>query len=113
VHIGLPYTADVQTLPLSIQEAPAGGQGMLKSVDYAYLRVNRTGVVKVGPNPNRLTTIPPRTNENYDTPPRLRSEVLDLLVNPDISQDAQLWVQSSDPTPFTLSALIMKVTVNG
>jgi hypothetical protein len=113
VQIGLAFTTDIQTLPMSIQEVQAGGQGTMKSVDYAYLRVYRTGIVKVGPSSDRLTTIPPRTNENYDTPPRLRSEVLDLLVNPDISQDAQLWVQSSDPTPLTVSALTMKVATGG
>jgi hypothetical protein len=113
VQVGLAFTTDIQTLPLSIQEVQAGGQGTMKSVDYAYLRVYRTGIVKVGPSSSRLTTIPPRTNENYDTPPRLRSEVLDLLVNPDISQDAQLWIQSSDPTPLTVSALTMKVATGG
>lgn len=113
VQVGLAFTTDIQTLPLSIQEIQAGGQGTMKSVDYAFLRVYRTGIVKVGPSSDRLTTIPPRTNENYDTPPRLRSEVLDLLVNPDISQDAQLWIQSSDPTPLTVSALTMKVSVGG
>lgn len=113
VNVGLPYTTDIQTLPMSIESAMAGGQGTTKSVDYAYLRVNRTGIVKVGPSSDRLTTIPPRTNENWDTPPRLRSEILDLLVNPDISQDAQLWVQSADPTPLTVSAITMKVMVGG
>lgn len=113
VQVGLTFTADIQTLPLSIQEVQAGGQGTMKSVDYAYLRVYRTGIVKVGPSSSRLTLIPPRTNENYDTPPRLRSEILDLLVNPDISQDAQLWIQSSDPTPLTVSALTMKVSIGG
>ena len=91
----------------------AGGQATTKSIDYAFLRVYRTGIVKVGPSSSRLTTIPPRTNENYDTPPRLRSEVLDLLVQPDITQDAQLWIQSSDPTPLTVSSLTTKVTVGG
>lgn len=113
VHIGLPYIADIQTLPMSIEAMAASGQGTMKSIDYAYLRVNRTGIVKVGPSSDRLTTIPPRTNEPYDTPPRLRSEVLDLLVSPDINQDAQLWIQSSDPTPLTVSSLTMKVTMGG
>jgi len=113
VQIGLPFTADIQTLPMAIESMMAGGQGTTKSVDYAYLRVNRTGIVKVGPSSDRLTTIPPRTNENWDTPPRLRSEILDLLVNPDISQDAQLWVRSDDPTPLTVSAITMKVMVGG
>lgn len=113
VQIGLPFTMDIQTLPMAIESMMAGGQGTTKSVDYAFLRVYRSGIIKVGPSSNRLTTIPPRTNENYDTPPRLRSEVLDLLVNPDITQDAQLWIQSDDPTPLTLSALTMKVSIGG
>ena len=113
VQIGLPFTTDIQTLPMAIESQMAGGQGTTKSVDYAYLRVNRTGILAVGPSADRLTTIPPRTNEPYDSPPRLRSEILDLLVNPDISQDAQLWVQSADPTPLTISAITMKVMVGG
>lgn len=113
IHVGLPYTTDIQTLPMTIESMMAGGQGTMKSIDYAYLRVYRTGIVKVGPSSTRLTTIPPRTNEPYDTPPRLRSEVLDLLVNPEIDQDAQLWIQSSDPTPLTVSALTTKVSTGG
>jgi hypothetical protein len=113
VNVGLAYSTNIQTLPLSIESMMAGGQGTTKSIDYAYLRVYRTGVVKVGPNEARLTTVPPRTNEPYDSPPRLRSEVLDLLINPDISQDAQLWIQSSDPTPLTVSSLTTKVTMGG
>lgn len=113
VQIGLPFTTDIQTLPMAIESMMAGGQGTVKSIDYAYLRVNRTGILKVGPSSDRLTTIPPRTNENYDTPPRLRSEVLDLLVNPDLTPDAQLWIQSADPTPLTLSALTSKVALGG
>jgi hypothetical protein len=113
VQIGLPFVTDIQTLPMALESAMAGGQGTMKSVDYAYLRVNRTGILAVGPSSDRLNTIPPRTNENYDTPPRLRSEVLDLLVAPDITPDAQLWIQSADPTPLTLSAITMKVAVGG
>lgn len=113
VQIGLAYTTDIQTLPMAIESMMAGGQGTMKSIDYAYLRVNRTGILSVGPGSDRLTTIPPRSTENYDTPPSLKSEVLDLLVNPDITPDAQLWIQSSDPTPLTISAITMKVSAGG
>jgi len=113
VHVGLPFVADIQTLPMAIEAMAAGGQGTVKSIDYSYLRVNRTGIVKIGPSSDRLTTIPPRTNENWDTPPRLRSEVLDVLINPDLTPDAQLWIQSSDPTPLTVSAITMKVSLGG
>jgi len=113
VQIGLPFTADIQTLPMAIEGQQAGGQGTFKSIDYAYLRVNRTGIVRVGPTSDRLSTIPPRTNENYDTPPRLRSEILDSLIQPDWGPDAQLWIQSADPTPLTVSAITVKVSLGG
>jgi len=113
IQIGLRFTTDIQTLPMALEGQQAGGQGTYKSVDYAYLRVNRTGIIRIGPTSDRLITIPPRTNENYDTAPRLRSEVLDSLAPPDWGPDAQLWIQSSDPTPLTLSAITMKVSVGG
>lgn len=113
VQIGLPYTTDLQTLPMSLEGTAASGQGTQKAIDYAYLRVNRTGLLKVGPAVDRLVDVPTRTNEPYDSPPRLISEQVDLFVQPDWSEDAQLWVRSDTPTPLTVSSITMKVTVGG
>jgi hypothetical protein len=113
VQIGLPYTMDLQTLPMSIEGAPAGGQGTQKAIDYAYLRVFRTGLLKVGPSFDRLTEVPARTNEPYDSPPRLLSEQIDLFVQPDWGEDAQLCVRSDTPTPATVSSITMKVSIGG
>jgi hypothetical protein len=113
VHIGLPYTMDVQLLPVSIDTAEAGGQGTVKAVDYAYLRVNRSGPVFAGPAFDDLTQIPIRTNEPYGAPPRLQSRTLDVFINPDLSQDAQLCLRSASPTPLTISSISLKVTLGG
>lgn len=113
VHIGLPYTMDVQLLPVSIDTAEAGGQGTVKAVDYAYLRVNRSGPVLAGPAFDDLTQIPIRTNEPYGSPPRLQSRTLDVFINPDLSQDAQLCLRSASPTPLTISSISLKVTLGG
>lgn len=113
IQVGLPFTTDLQTLPMSIDGAPAGGQGTMKAIDYAYLRVNRTGLLAVGSSSSKLMDIPIRTNEPYDSPPRLISEQVDLLVDPDWGEDAQLWVRSSTPTPLTVSSITMMVSTGG
>lgn len=113
VQIGLPYTTSMQTLPMAIEGATAGAQGTQKAISYAYLRVYRTGLLKVGPSVDRLVDVPIRTNEPYDSPPRLISEQIDLYVQPDWGEDAQLWVRSDTPTPLTVSSITMKVAIGG
>lgn len=113
VHVGLPFATELMTLPLAIDGAPAGGQGTQKAINYAYLRVNRTGLLSVGPSSSRMIDVPTRTNEPYDSPPRLISEQVDLMVDPDWGEDAQLLVRSSTPTPLTVSSITMDVATGG
>jgi hypothetical protein len=113
VHVGLAFTADVQLLPLSIEGVPAGGQGTIKAIDYSYIRVNRSGPFYVGPSFDDLTEAPIRTDEPYGSPPRLQSRTIDIFINPELGQDAQLCLRSEDPTPFTVSSIAMKVTLGG
>jgi len=113
VHIGLPYTADVQTLPLAIDGMAAGGQGTEKNTSYAYLRVKSTGGFLVGPTVDMLTEPPLRTNENYDTPTRLKTGIVDILIQPEWGADAQVWLRSSAPVPFTVTAITTKVGIGG
>lgn len=113
VHVGLPYTYDVQTLPLALDGAPAGGQGTRKNVTEAYLRVNRTGVLLAGRDADHLRPLPARTNEPYNSPPRLASEELAINVDADWGGDGQFWVRSEDPVPITLSALVLQVSLGG
>lgn len=113
VHVGRAFTMDLQTLPLAVEAAAAAGQGTIKSISYAYLLVNRTGVLKAGPDEDNLRDIQMRTNEPYDSPPNLKSEELDILLDPDWTRAGQMWVRSEDPVPCTLSALTMQVHLAG
>jgi len=112
VHIGLHYESDMQLLPLSVEGAPAGGQGTTKSVSYAYLRAYQTGLLKAGPSFESLREVPARTNEPYDSPPRLINRTVDILIDPDISDDAQLCVRSDTPTAMTISSIALKVLIS-
>lgn len=109
VTLGLPFAADVQTLPLAVDAAEAGGQGTVKSVSYAYLLMNRSGVMEVGPDEDHLREVPGRSDEPWDSPPDLKNEEIDVLLDGDWTRAGQMWVRSADPVPFTLSALVMQV----
>lgn len=113
VHVGLQFDADMQLLPLALENLDAGGQGTIKGIDYAYVRVDNSGVFSVGPAFDRLTEVPIRTDEPYGSPPRLQSRTIDILVEADLTLDAQLCIRSSAPVPMTVSSISMRVSVGG
>jgi hypothetical protein len=49
VHVGLPITADLQTLPLAV-EIPGFGQGTKKNVNKVFLRVKDSSGIFAGPS---------------------------------------------------------------
>lgn len=108
VHIGLPYNADLQTLPLSM-EMQAFGQGTRKNVNRVHMRVNQSSSIFVGPAFDKLKQVKQRTTEPYGSPPDLRTGMLSALVTPTWSEDAQICVRQSDPLPLTVVALVPEV----
>lgn len=113
IQFGLPFATDIQTLPLGVEAAAAGGQGTIKNINNAYLLVNRTGVLQAGVDESTLADVPMRTDEPYDSPPSLKSEELDVVLETDWASSGQMFVRSADPVPFTLSSLTLKVTLAG
>lgn len=114
VHIGLPITADLQTLPavLGLQDG-SFGQGHRKNVNKAWLRVHRSSGVAVGPSADRLTEIKQRTTELYGTPPSLKTEELDVMVSPSWGDSGQVFVRQANPLPLTVVSLALEIAVGG
>ena len=71
-HIGLPITADLQTLPLAF-EAQAFGQGRAKNVTQVWLRIFASSGIFAGPDFDKLTEVKIRTTEPYGSPPSLKT----------------------------------------
>jgi len=113
VHVGLAYTAEMQTLPLSYQTDEAFGQGVLKNVNGAHLRVSRSGPVEVGPTGGRLVEAKRRTTETYGTPPALKTGWDHLVVDPRWDEDAGITVRETSPLPLTVLAMVLDVTAGG
>ncbi len=113
VHIGLPITADLETLPLPLQTDHGYGQGRTKNVNKCWLRVFRSGGIWVGPDEDNLTEMKQRTGELFGDPPALKTEELQIVITPSWSTGGQVFVRQTDPLPLKLISLTSEVAVGG
>lgn len=110
IHIGLPITADLQTLPLSMQ-IDGYGQGRQKNVNKAWLRVFKSSGIFVGPNEDNLVEAKQRTTEPYGTPPSLKSQEIEVVLTPSWRDSGQVYIRQSDPLPLTIVGLTLEVSI--
>lgn len=113
VQIGLPITADLQTLPFAAQIDNAFGQGRLKNVNKVWLRVFQSSGVFAGPDENTLTEVKQRTTEPYGSPPLLKTAELPLMITPRWQDSGQVFVRQADPLPLTLVSMTIEAEVGG
>lgn len=111
VQVGLPITADIQTLPWFAQVDAGFGQGRTKNVNRVYLRVYRSSGIFAGPDANSLTEAKQRTTENYGTPPALKSDEIQLVITPSWNNSGQVFVRQADPLPLTLVSMTLEVAI--
>jgi hypothetical protein len=111
VQVGLPITADLQTLPLAMQIDAAFGQGRQKNVNKVWLRVYRSSGIFVGPDTAHLTEAKQRTTEPPGTPPALKSDEIELLITPSWGNSGHVVIRQSDPLPLTVVNLTMEVAI--
>lgn len=112
IHVGLPITADMQTLPMAIEVA-GFGQGRVKNVNKAFPRVYRSSGIFAGPSFDRLREFKQRTTEPYGTSPRLRTEELEIVVDPDWQDGGHVCLRQLDPLPLTVVSLTIDVAIGG
>ena len=112
VHVGLPITADLQTLPISL-EMEAFAQGRQKNVNKAWLRVYRSSGIKVGPSFDKLTEVKQRTTQPYGSPPELLSEEVSVMLTPTWSDGGQICVRQTDPLPLSILSMVIDVALGG
>lgn len=111
-HIGLPITAEMQTLPVSF-EAPGMGQGIVKNVNQVWLRVFRSGGIFIGPTFDKLTEAKQRTTEAYGSPPELKTDELRLVLDPTWARAGQICLRQADPLPLTVASMALDITLGG
>ncbi|HAZ61021.1 MAG TPA: hypothetical protein DCY89_05545 [Gammaproteobacteria bacterium] len=107
--VGLPITADIQTLPPIIRTRDlSAGQGRTYNINKAWMRLHRSGVVHAGQTESRLRPIKRRADA-----PDVDTGVEDILLGGAWSQDGQLWVRNADPLPVTVASVTLEMSVGG
>ncbi len=110
VHVGLPYNADVQTLPVTLDQ-PGGGNGIKKNVYRASLKVYRSSGLSVGPSFTQLVEHKQRTLEDPGSAPALFSGDVMLHMTPSWSSSGEFCIRQSDPLPIHLLSLVASLSV--
>jgi len=109
---GLPYESDLQTLPMTLN-VDGFGQGRMKNVNKAWLRVYKSSGIFVGPDADHLVEYKQRTTEPYGSPPSLKSDELLVVMTPSWGAGGQVYIRQSDPLPLTLVGLTLEVSIGG
>jgi hypothetical protein len=112
VQFGLPIQADLKTLPIAVQtQDGASAQGRMKNVNKAWLRVYRSSGVFIGPNEALLVEAKIRNTEAYGLPPSLKTDELEIVMQPSWDSDGSILIRQSDPLPLTVVALTLEFTM--
>lgn len=115
VHVGLPITADLQTLPIAmqVQNDNSFAQGRYKNINKAWIRVYRSSGVFVGPDASKLVEAKQRSTESPGSAPALKSEEIPVTLTPSWADSGQLFVRQSDPLPLTVASVTVEVALGG
>lgn len=112
VTVGLPYTCDLQTLPLLLQ-VDGYGQGRSKNINKAWIRVWLSSGIFIGPDAAHLTEAKQRTTEPYGSPPTLQTDEIMVMTTPQWQQSGQILIRQTYPLPLTVVSLTMEVSLGG
>jgi hypothetical protein len=112
ITVGLPITAQIQTLPLAF-ESQAFGQGRQKNVNKVWMRVVESGAVFAGPRFDALKETKVRTAEPWNSPPALQTGQAELVLTPSWQADGSVCIEQTYPLPVTIAAMTMEVSIGG
>lgn len=111
IHVGLPITADLHTLPVVGQIDNAYGRGRKKNVNEIWLDVLASSGIWAGPHEDALVESKQRTTEPPGSPPHLKTGEVQLTLKPDWNEYGQILVRQRDPLPLTIVSLTVGVAI--
>jgi hypothetical protein len=112
ITAGLQYLSDLQTLPLTLN-IDAFGQGRVKNINKAWVRVFNSSGIFVGPSTSELVEAKQRTTEPYGTPPALKTDEIQVVLTPTWGQSGQIYIRQSDPLPLTIVGVTIEAVIGG
>lgn len=106
VQVGLPITADLQTLPVALQLNDGSyAMGHMKNVNEVWVRVYQSSAIFSGSTFDDMTELKQRTTERYGAPPELVSREVSLVLHPDWNDTGTVCIRQKEPLPLTVVSI--------
>ncbi|MDR2488771.1 MAG: hypothetical protein LBD42_04690 [Desulfovibrio sp.] len=113
VTVGLPYTADLETMPVEVVGGDGSSVAMKKQINAVDIIFRDSLGVKVGLSFDSAQDVRWRTNEPYGKPPAPFSGMKQIVTNKLAENILTVCLRSDLPTPVTVLAIVSRIAVNG
>lgn len=106
VHVGLPFIADMKTLPaaMALQDG-SYGSGHKKNVREVFFRVVNSSGTQAGPSFDKLSEYPSRSTEFAGNVPEPITDEIGFQIQPQWSQSGQVCVRQKYPLPLRIVSM--------
>jgi hypothetical protein len=106
VHVGLPFIADMKTLPaaMALQDG-SYGSGHKKNVREVFFRVVNSSGTQAGPSFDKLSEYPSRSTEFAGNVPDPITDEIGFQIQPQLSQSGQVCVRQKYPLPLRIVSM--------
>lgn len=110
IHVGLPYSSELETLSLEFASEKGTAQGARKVVNTVVLRLENTRGAWVGPGDDRdMIEMKFRDTEDYNEATRMYTGDKKIVIPARYTYDGHVRIQQRDPLPQTILAIIPEV----
>lgn len=111
VHIGLPYTAQMETLDLASAQQEI--KDKTKISPHISIICDQTSGLKAGPDMDHLIELKQRQFEPYGAAPGMLSGTVNMRIQNTWNKPGRITIAQNQPLPMTILAVIPEVTIGG
>jgi hypothetical protein len=108
IHVGLPFEALIETLPLAIQTGQGWSVAKPQQAKTVILHVVNTRNIEAGPNESSMFQPTQRETEDYGEPTQLFTGPMEVDMPGTTGNETVVVVRSSDPTPMHIAAALIE-----
>ena len=111
VHIGLPYTTDIETLDMAVPSATQSIQGLKKKIVRVEVQFEASRGLVIGPTTSLFVEMKQREFEKLGEPTALLTGTKSIRLKPSWNSNGRILIRQKDPMPMTILGISPEVSV--
>jgi len=112
VHVGLPYTSDLETLDVNLSDNMGVSQGRQRIIPRVVVSVWKSRGLFIGPNEDNLDEVPLRDQTDLENPIALYTGNVDMTMPSGYDTTGHVFIRNTDPIPLTVLAIMPEVELS-